>query len=131
MRIQPLLLLMIFSYECLTAQQISGISRDDQGKPLAGASIALKNNKDSSVVKLSISAPTGQYEFSAVAPGDYFISVSHIGYIPRNSAAFEVKPEGLTRVSEITLSHAPKELKEAVVASRKPLVEVKSDKIIL
>lgn len=131
MRILPLFLLIIFSYENLMAQQIAGISRDDQGKPLAGASVALKKNKDSSVVKLSISTPTGQFEFSTVPPGDYFISVSHVGYIPRNSAAFEVKTDGLTRLPAIDLSHASKDLKEAVVASRKPLVEVKSDKIIL
>ncbi len=131
MRILPLFLLIIFSYESLVAQHITGISRDNQGKPLAGASVALKNNKDSSVVKLSISAPTGQYEFSTISPGKYFISVSHVGYISRSSAVFEVKPEGVTAVPAIELSHAPKDLKEAVVASRKPLIEVKSDKIIL
>src|SRR5258708_7627206 len=131
MRILPLLLLIIFSYESLSAQQIVGLSKDDQGKPLAGASVALKKSKDSSVVKLSISAPTGQYEFSTVSPGDYFISISHIGYVERSSAAFEVKAEGITQAPAIGLPHASRELKEAVVAARKPIVEVKPDKILL
>ncbi|HXB09902.1 MAG TPA: carboxypeptidase-like regulatory domain-containing protein, partial [Puia sp.] len=74
-----LVLLIILTRESLDAQQVTGFARDDKGKPLAGASVALKNDKDSSLVKLSISAPSGQYEFSPVAPGRYFVTISHIG----------------------------------------------------
>ena len=131
MRIIPLLLLITLSYESVRAQQIAGFTRDDQGKPLVGASVILKKNKDSSVVKLSISDTKGQYEFLAISAGDYFISISHVGYIPLSSVRFEVKAEGVTQAPPIELSRAPRELKEAVVAVRKPLVEVRPDKIIL
>ena len=131
MRILPLLLLIVLSYESIEAQQIAGFARDDQGKPLVGASVALKKNKDSSVVKLSISTANGQYEFSPVSPGDYFVSVSHIGYVPRNSTAFEVKAGGITQAPVMTLANVSRDLKEAVVAVRKPLIEVKTDKLIL
>lgn len=123
--------MIIFSYEPLIAQKIIGISQDAQGNPLGGASITLKNNKDSSLVKLSISTSTGQFEFSTIPPGNYFISVSHVGYLSRNSAVFEVKPDSLSLVPAILLPQASRELKEAVIASRKPLVEVKPDKIVL
>jgi len=131
MRILPLLLLVLLSYGSIDAQQIAGFARDDHGKPLAGASISLKKIKDSSVVKLSISAANGQYEFSPVLPGDYFVSISHIGYVPRNSTAFEVKSKGTTQAPAIELAYASRELKEAVVAVRKPMVEVRPDKIVL
>ncbi|MBS1663543.1 MAG: TonB-dependent receptor [Bacteroidetes bacterium] len=131
MRIIPLLLLIILSYERAAAQQITGFTNDDQGKPLAGASVSLKKNKDSSLVKLSISDANGQYEFSAVSPGEYFIFISHIGYIPRSSAVFEVRTEGIIHAPAAPLSHASRELREAVVAGRRPLLEVKSDKLIL
>jgi hypothetical protein len=131
MRFLALFLLIITICKNLTAQQVEGLARDDQGKPLAGASVALKKNKDSSVVKLSISATNGQYEFSAVSPGLYFIAVSHIGFVPGNSTAFEVKEQDMTRVPEVRLALASREMKEAIVAVRKPLVEVKSDRIIL
>lgn len=131
MRIFALSLFLILSFESLTAQQVSGLARDDKGKPLSGASIALKNAKDSSVVKLSISTGSGQYEFSSVAPGHYFVTISHIGFVPQSSASFATSEKDGTRVPEVTLARAPRELKEVLVATRKPLVEVKPDKIIL
>lgn len=131
MRKTALLLLIVLSIESLNAQQVTGFARDDQGKPLAGASVALKNDKDSSVVKLSISNSTGQYEFSPVAAGRYFVTISHIGFVPRNSASFDTAPDSIVQAPEIALSHITKVLQEAVVAARKPLVEVKPDKIIL
>jgi iron complex outermembrane recepter protein len=94
MRVSALILLFLISYNCVKAQQVNGLAQDTQGKPLAKASVALKNNKDSSVVKLSISDTTGQYEFSPVAPGRYFVTVSHIGYISRSSESFEIPREG-------------------------------------
>jgi hypothetical protein len=124
--------LIILTYENLEAQRIAGLTRDYQGKPLAGASVTLKKTKDSSVVKLSISDANGQYEFSPVPPGNYFVSISHVDYVPSNSAPFEVKGGGvITRAPATDLPYASRELKEAVVAIRKPIVEVKPDKIIL
>jgi hypothetical protein len=117
--------------EPLNAQQLTGFTKDDKGKPLSGASVALKNSKDSSVVKLSISDASGQYGFSPVTPGNYFLTVSHIGFLAQNSASFAIKQEAGTQVPEITLTRFPKELRTALVSSRKPLVEVKPDKLIL
>ena len=131
MRIFVLFFLSMLSCACLKAQQISGLAKDDQGKPLAGASIALKNYKDSSVVKLSISTTSGQYEFSPVAPGRYFVTISHIGYAARSSATFDLLPAANALAPETVLSRAPKALKQVEVAGRKPLVEVRMDKVIL
>src|SRR5277367_483929 len=108
MRISALSLLMLLSYYGLKAQQVNGLVRDDQGKPLANASIALKKTKDSSVVKLSISTATGQYQFSSIDPGSYFISISHVGYTSRSSASFQISENGKTEVANISLIRAPK-----------------------
>jgi outer membrane receptor protein involved in Fe transport len=108
---------------------VRGIASDDQGKPLAGASIALKNNKDSSVVKLSISDRTGQYEISPVTPGRYFVTISHIGYISRSSTPFDLTTTA--DLSPIRLDRTARELQQVEVTRHKPLVEVKPDRIIL
>src|SRR5580692_9956743 len=131
MRISALSFLMLLSYYGLKAQQVNGLAQDDQGKPLANASIALKKTKDSSVVKLSISAATGQYEFSPVDPGAYFITISHIGYTSRSSASFQIPQNGKTYVPNLPLTRASKQLSQAVVQATKPLVEVRNDRIIL
>jgi len=131
MRIPALILWIILSFESLSAQQVAGFAKDDKGKPLSGASVALKNSKDSSVVKIGISAPSGQYEFSPVSPGRYFITVSHVGFIAQNSVVFRTDKESRTTVPEITLARTSKELREATVTAGKPLVEVKPDKLVV
>jgi hypothetical protein len=113
------------------AQQVNGITQDDQGRPLAGSSIALKKTKDSSVVKLGVSNTSGKYEFREIPAGSYFINISHVGYTSQNTAVFTVSGEGITNAPVINLAKAAADLKEVVVTSRKPVVEVKADKIVL
>lgn len=115
----------------LNGQQVTGVARDGQGKPLAFATVVLQNHKDSSVVKLSISNPNGQYTFSPVPAGRYFVTVSHIGYISQSSANFETGPEGTSSAPDITLPAASRELEQVTVDGGRPLVEVKSDRVIL
>lgn len=131
MRIIALCLWILFSYAGLKAQRVAGLTQDDRGKPLVDASVALKNYKDSSVVKLSISNTSGEYEFAPVVPGVYFVTVSHIGYSDQSSASFEASANGKIQVPAIVLMRAGKELRQTVVTGRKPLVEVRNDRIIL
>jgi len=131
MRITALCFFILLSYARSKAQDIIGLAQDDQGKPLAGASIALKNNKDSSVVKLSISNSTGRYSFTAIDPGSYFVTVSHIGYTSQSSANFETRAGGNVQLPAIMLVRVARELQQTVVAAQKPLVEVRTDKLIL
>ena len=115
----------------LNAQQISGVAQDDQGKPLSGASIALKKAKDSSVVKLDVSNPTGKYSFTGITSGRYFVNISHVGFAPKNSIVFEVTGDGVITAPGTSLSKASSNLKEYVVTAQKPFVEVKADKIVM
>jgi len=131
MRITFLLLFVTLFGISSQAQQVTGIVQDEQNKPLAGASIALKKAKDSSVLKLGVSNSTGKFEFANIPAGNYFINISHVGYNSRNSTPFEVSGEGSVTAPLTPLIKASAELKEAVVTSRKPPVEVKADKIIL
>jgi len=121
----------MLTYGTLCAQSVSGVAVDVGGKPLAGASIVLKKSKDSSVIKLAISNGTGQYEFTSLLSGNYFVDISHVGYTPRNSSSFSVREGEQARAPSIPLSRASGDLREAVVTARKPIVEVRSDRIIL
>ncbi|HYF32024.1 MAG TPA: TonB-dependent receptor [Chitinophagaceae bacterium] len=112
------------------SQNISGIAKDEQGKALSGASIALKKAADSSIVKLAVSNSSGKYEFAGIQPGKYFINVSHVGLLPQNSAAFELNGSGVA-VPDVMLMKADGKMKEVVVTSRKPVIEVRADKTIL
>ena len=113
------------------AQQITGIVNDEQGKGLSGASVQLKSAADSALVKLAVTNAAGKYEFSGIGPGNYFVNISHISYAPQNSNAFEFNGSGAKQVPQQVLVKAAANLKEVVVNSKKPMVEVKADKTIL
>jgi len=78
------------------AQNIAGNVKDEQGKNAASASVTLKKAKDSAIVKLAATNAQGHYEFLNIQAGKYLISVSHIGFAPANSAAFETNEKGIT-----------------------------------
>jgi iron complex outermembrane recepter protein len=113
------------------AQQVTGNVKDDQGKALSGATVALKKVKDSGLVKLAATNTSGQYSFTGINAGSYFVAVSYTGHVAKNSAAFDVSGTGDITAPEVALTKASGQLKEVVVAARKPMVEVKADKTIL
>lgn len=131
MRITALFLITLLSYGLVRAQEISGFVRDDQGKLLSGASVALKKVADSTLVKLSLSDTSGQYRFSSIPADNYFITISHTGYLPASSSRFSVTGNGPTDAPPVELVRAPRELKSARVTAFRPLLEVRPDKIVL
>ena len=122
---------LLFCAALTNAQQISGNVKDEQGKALSGATVTLKKTKDSVLVKLSATNANGQYSFTGINAGHYFVAVSHIGHVTKNSPAFEVSGSGDVTVPELSLAKASGNLKEVVVAARKPMVEIKADRTVL
>ena len=131
---KKLILIMLPLLLCIAAtqaQQITGNVKDDQGKALSGATVTLKKVKDSALVKLAATNATGQYSFTGINVGSYFVAVSFTGYTPRTSATIEVSGAGDVTVPEVALTKTAGNLKEVAVIARKPMVEVKADKTIL
>jgi len=113
------------------AQNISGIVKDEQGKSLSGASVALKKVKDSATVKLGVTNTAGQYSFTGINAGQYFVNVSYVGHEVKNSPSFEYSGSGDLKGPDFALVKLSGNLKEVTVAYRKPVIEVKADKTIL
>lgn len=113
------------------AQQVTGNIKDQQGKALSNSTVSLLNAKDSSVVKLAASNNNGSYTFNGIKPGNYIISISHVGYAPVYSQSFEYSGSGDFNVPALQVNKITGDLKEVVVNSKKPMVEVKADKTIL
>lgn len=122
---------LLFCAAMTKAQQISGNVKDEQGKALSEATVTLKKVKDSAVVKLAATNANGQYSFTGINAGNYFVAVSHIGHVTKYSTAFEVNGTGDVTVPEMALVKSSGNLKEVVVAARKPMVEIKADKTVL
>ncbi|MGQ0737840.1 MAG: TonB-dependent receptor domain-containing protein [Bacteroidota bacterium] len=113
------------------AQKITGAVKDAQGKGLDKSTISLLNAKDSSVVKLATAGTDGRYSFAAPKPGSYLVNATYVGYAAAYSQPFEVSGSGDVSVPELTITKATGNLKEVTVTAKKPMVEVRADKMIL
>jgi hypothetical protein len=121
----------VLTVSVIKAQQITGIVKDPQGKPIEKATISLLNGKDSSVAKLAITSTGGKYTFGALKNGQYLVSASHVGFVPVYSSRFEVSGSGNVTVPDIIIDKSTGDMKAVVVTAKKPMVEVKADKTIL
>lgn len=115
----------------VSAQQIKGSVKDDQGKAINGASVALKKIKDSSLVKLAATNASGEYTIVSVADGSYFVQVSHIGFGDERSSALNVQGGDVNVPAFVLKKAAASNMKEVVVTGKKPLIEVRAEKTIL
>ncbi|MGC4100171.1 outer membrane beta-barrel protein [Ferruginibacter sp.] len=109
--------------------QVSGTAKDENGAPVAGATISLLQAKDSAMVKFALSAANGSYSFVNIKEGKYLVKASYVGFAPAFSAAFDATNN--TTVPELKLVKLNGNMKAVVVTSQKPLLEVKADKMIV
>ena len=114
-----------------TASKVSGQINDNNGKPLAAATIMLQKAKDSVLVKTAVTNATGSYEITPVKPGSYFVSATSAGMKKTTSSVFEVKENENAVAPLLAAQPATKDLATVTVSSAKPMVEVKADKTIL
>ena len=118
-----------FVGQTLYAQQnVKGIAKESQN-PVPFATVAILHAKDSSLVKANYSNENGTFAFNGIENGKYLVSITGIGYKKLISAAFQVADKevdlGILQVMKET-----SQLDEVVVTTKKPLVEVLSDKTV-
>lgn len=132
-----LLLIALFSYisVCAQAQQtasVTGKIATDRGRPAENATILLLRAKDSVMVRTTLPATDGSFNFVNVKEGSYLISVSMIGFRKYNSEKFTIG-EGKTAIEipQIVMQSQSSALSEVVVEAKKPFIERKLDKIVV
>lgn len=121
--------LLIFQFN-LNAQKISGSVKDADGKGVNAATVSLIKASDSSIVKLNATDELGAYSFEGIDSGSYRIIATAVGYNKIYSAQFDFT--GADKLlDDIILEKLTAELSTVVVTAKKPLIEVKADKMIV
>lgn len=126
---------LIFSFIlslALQAQQgaIKGKILDDDENGVAYATLLLKNYEDSILVKADASGMDGDFTFSQIPEGTYFIEVTYVGYSNYFTNEFYFDANSDYNVPLIRLSPEAALLSEIVVKSTRPIVEVQPDKTV-
>lgn len=112
--------------------KVSGSIKDASGKSLASLSVSLLKAGDSSLIKTALSSKDGKYEFENIAEGDYFISISSVGFEKKSSPVFSVTAITTNiQVPAMEMITAAKGLSEVTVTAKKPFIETKLDKTVV
>ena len=132
--INYLLILVLLSTTGLAQVQsgasISGRIVDTNNEPLTGAVAELRNAKDSSLAKASVTDAQGKFMLENVKAGNYFMKASLLGYTPYPGSVFSFEATQTKELPEIKLEASSVTLNAAEVTGIKPLIEVKSDKVV-
>src|SRR5215212_1181026 len=109
---------------------ISGKITDENNEPLTGVIAELRSAKDSSLAKASVTDAQGKFSLENVKAGNYFLKTSLLGFTPHTVSVFSFEGTQAKELPEIKLATSSVTLQEAQVSAIKPLVEVKSDKVV-
>ncbi|RYF96732.1 MAG: TonB-dependent receptor, partial [Chitinophagaceae bacterium] len=120
----------VLASSAVSAQKISGVIKDQQGKAVEKTTVSLLKSTDSVVVKFSVTDNDGKFAFDADA-GKYLVSASHIAYNTQYSQPVELNGAGDVNLGELSLAKKERSLQGVTVTSQKPMIEVKADKMIV
>lgn len=113
-----------------TATIITGIVKDASGVGLLAVNVAILKPTDTSLLKADITDNDGKYHLQMPTGGNYLLRFSSIGYATVFAGPFQVVAGSEFNAPQIVLPVAASQLKAVTVTSKKPLVEVKADKVV-
>lgn len=123
-----LLLSLIFGINS-SAQSITGSLSDNNGEPVIYANVVLSTTADSSIVKIETTDEIGQFKFSEISNGEYYLEASYVGMADYLSNEITLGSEDIN-LGTLTMRNSGIELETAVVTARRALVEVKADRVV-
>ena len=119
-----------FATSAQSSGTIKGTIKQYNGEVLGGATIQLLK-ADSSLYKTAISDKSGNFEMGYQNVLPLILKVSMIGYIDHYLSITDSKNTNVTAPIIIHLEALPVSLKTVIVQAKKPLVEMKADKLVV
>lgn len=116
------MLLLLFPFQLSAQQKLSGIVKDEQGKPLDAATITI--SQQGQVISSQL-ADLGKFILTNLNESPYQLSVSLVGYKPI-LRTFSLPKDSLS----LTMLNDSKQLKEVAITFTKPTVERKIDRVV-
>ncbi len=114
-----LLVFLVTGSQVAYAQQyaaINGVVRDEGGKPISSATVAL-NNPNNNFKKTTVTATDGTFSFNEVPAGEgYQITVSSIGFKTKELADYNISGRDKLAIN-ISMETASESLQEVVVTA--------------
>ncbi len=106
------------------AQTIKGSIFNDKKEAIPNATISVLNVKDSALIRSGISDINGQFSFTLALLKPMIVSVSGIDYQTQYKLVTDSLPISFVLIA------LPKQLQTVVVSVKKPMIDVKPDRIV-
>jgi hypothetical protein len=110
---------------------VSGKIMDITGKPSVAATVVLLQSIDSELINYALTNNNGIFKITSIKPGKYFILASSVGFNKQASPVFNLKEDHSYKVPAISLFRSSTSLTTVSIEVKKPMIEVKADRIIL
>lgn len=118
----------LFSVITISAQnKISGFITENN-RPLEFANVILYNNASNDIVTGVISNAQGYYTFSDIENGNYYITVSMLGFKPKKSEIFNLLEN---KKLDFILVEENQNLDEVIIKSKRPVIRQTAEKLIV
>lgn len=112
--------------------KIHGVVRDESGKPVSHATVAVVQASDSIELATTITNDTGYFVIPNIPMGEYLIRTSSVGFAVKLSPAYSIiSSQDDINIGIVTLLQENQELNQVVVSVKKPLIEQKIDRTII
>lgn len=108
-----------------------GKVHDSQSKGIAFANVLLKSVSDSLLVKGAIADEVGNYVFSEIPKGEYFVEVFLMGYSKSYSPGFVFPGSGKYDLGGISIVEDAQNLEEVTVNATRPFFELDEGKMVV
>jgi len=110
---------------------ISGKVLDQLKAPLPFVTVVLYNSETDELVTGTISDDAGNFSFSNISIGSYFLDVSFIGFKTQKSPLFRISYEHSNVSLDFVLEENIELLNEVVITSRRPVIQQTAEKLII
>jgi len=126
-------LLFTLFFNSINAQNssISSTIHDASDAPVDFANVILIDARDSSFIKVEYSNQEGQFEFDQIESGSYWITVKFLSFEDFNSEVFRVDGENSLSLETMKLKPSGLEIDEVTITAKRPLLEMKPDKVVM
>jgi Carboxypeptidase regulatory-like domain len=108
-----------------------GAVKTDDDKYIAGANVLLLDEKDSLLVKGTVTQSSGSFSFELSHPGKYIISASFTGFKKYYSNAVAITAKQDVDAGIIQLTKAAIQLDAVTLISQRPMFEQKIDRMVI
>lgn len=108
---------------------INGKIALESNEKVAVTSILLYPENSQTLVKAVVTDSNGNFIFSNIKTGNYFIKINYIGFQNYNSNVFSINDKNI-ELPLIALQKSTEALKEVVIKKQKPMVQVLADKTV-